>query len=171
MTNQERTPRQIRLLTALLLFGTFLLGAVAGAGFYRFTAPPMYPRPHPLHPPFLPGPPGALQLTPEQDAKAREITDRYRPKLEALLREQFPKFQALNEEMEKEMRKILTPQQNLKLDQLKAQRPPMAPGMGRGFGPLPEGVPPGDREPPGMPGPGAPMMPPLWAPPAPPPAR
>jgi Heavy-metal resistance len=169
MTNQERTPRQIRLLTALLLFGTFLLGAVAGVGFYRFAALPMHPGAHPPHPPFLPGPPGALQLTPEQNVKAREITDRYRPKLEALLREGFPRFQALNEEMEKEMRKILTPEQILKLDELKAQRPPMAPGMGRGFGRPLEGAPPGEGELPGMPGPGAPMMPPLWAPPAPPP--
>lgn len=134
MTTTERTPRQIRLLTALLLFGTFLFGAVTGAGFYRFAAAPSPPWFHRPHVPFLPGPPGALQLTPEQEAKAREITEAYRPKLDALLREGFPKFQAVNDEMEKEMRTILTPEQLQKLDLLKAQRPSMPPGFGPGFG-------------------------------------
>jgi uncharacterized membrane protein len=154
MTTTERTPRQIRLLTALLLFGTFLLGAVAGAGFYRFSAAPL-PRPHHPYAPFLPGPPGALQLTFEQQTKAKEITDRYRPKLEALLREGFPKVQAINDEMEKEMRQMLSPEQIRKLDELKALRPPMpplAPGMGPGFGPPPGGGPPPEGSPPGLPG-------------------
>jgi hypothetical protein len=89
----ERSPRQIRLLTALLLFGTFLFGAVAGVGLsqwnHRLSHPP---RPQA---PFLPGPPGALNLTPVQEAKAHEITERYRPQLEAILRANFPKVQAL----------------------------------------------------------------------------
>ena len=165
MTNTERTPRQIRLLTALLLFGTFLLGAVAGAGFYRFTAAPPA-RPHRPYAPFLPGPPGALQLTPEQEAKAKDITDKYRPKLEALLREGFPKFQAINDEMEKEMRQLLLPEQIRRLDELKAHRPPMLPGMGPGFGPPAGGDLPSDRAPPGMPG-GAMLLP--GPPPGPPP--
>jgi Spy/CpxP family protein refolding chaperone len=153
MTNAERTPRQIRLLTALLLFGTFLSGAVVGAGFYRFSAAPPPRPPHP-HAPFLPGPPGALHLTPEQETKAREITDRYRPKLDALMREGFPKFQVINEAMEKEMRELLTPEQVRKLDELKAHRPPMPPlpGRGPGFGLPPEGGQPPEGPPPGMPG-------------------
>jgi len=165
----ERSPRQIRRLTALLLFGTFLFGAVAGAGFSRWNHMP----PHSRRPfaPFLPGPPGALKLTPEQETKAYEITERYRPQLEAILRANFPKVQALNEQMEKELREILSPEQAKILDEMKAHRPPMPPG-----GPMPhgEGPPPSDLGfmpspgggPPGWPqGPAPPPSPPFGDPP------
>jgi Spy/CpxP family protein refolding chaperone len=156
--NDERTPRQIRLLTALLLFGTFLLGAVAGVGLSHWNR---FPPPHrPGHPPFLPGPPGALRLTAEQQAKAHAITQRYRPELDAIWRDQFPKVKAVNDKMEKELREVLTPEQQKILDDMKAHRPPMPPGdpMAPG-GPPPGGPPPGV---PGMPPPGA--GPPLWLP-------
>ena len=159
----ERSPRQIRLLTALLLFGTFLSGAVAGAGLARWMRTP----PPPRHAPFLPGPPGALKLTPPQEEKARAITEHYRPQLEAILRDNFPKVQAINEQMEKELRQILTPEQCKILDEMKAHRPPMPrdghmPGAGGpGFMPPPGGLPPW---PPGR------LPPPGEAPGAPPPA-
>jgi len=165
----ERSPRQIRLLTALLLFGTFLFGAVAGAGLSRWNPMPMRP-PYSRPPaPFLPGPPGALKLTAEQEAKAHEITERYRPQLEAILRANYPKVQALNEQMEKELREILTQEQTKILDEMKAHRPPMPPG-----GPMPhgEGPPddPGFMHPPGgphhwPPGLSPPPLPPLGGPP------
>ena len=161
----ERSPRQIRLLTALLLFGTFLFGAVAGTGFSRWNhMPPHLRRPSA---PFLPGPPGALSLTPEQEAKAHEITERYRPQLEAILRANFPKVQALNEQMEKELRELLTPEQTKILDEMKAHRPPMPPWgtMPPGAGPPPPGDP-GFMPPPGG---GPPPWPPGLAPPPPPP--
>jgi Spy/CpxP family protein refolding chaperone len=158
MATNERSPRQIRLLTALLLFGTFLFGAVAGAGFSRCMQPP---RPHgPWRPPFLPGPPGALQLTPAQEAKTKEITDRYRPRLEAVIRENFPKLQAINEQMENELRELLTPAQRQKLDEMKAHRPPMPPP---GEMPMP---PPGQHGE-GPPGGGLPPWPPGMMPPPP----
>jgi len=157
----ERSPRQIRLLTALLLFGTFLFGAVAGAGLTHWNLRPLHaPRPHA---PFLPGPPGALNLTPAQDVKAHEITERYRPQLEAILRANFPKVQALNEQMETELRSLLTPDQIKILDEMKAHRPPMPPG---GLMPSGEGPPSGD---PGFmlpPGGGPPPWPPGLAPPS-----
>jgi Spy/CpxP family protein refolding chaperone len=147
----ERSPRQIRLLTALLLFGTFLSGAVAGAGFARWMhLPPPPPRPAP----FLPGPPGALKLTPAQEAKARAITEHYRPQLEAILRANFPKVQAINEQMEKELREMLTPEQIKVLDDIKAHRPPMPPG-----GPMPGAGPPPPGESGFMPPPGPPPWP------------
>jgi hypothetical protein len=165
----ERSPRQIRLLTALLLFGTFLFGAIAGAGFSRWNhMPPPPPRPAP----FLPGPPGALKLTPDQEAKARAITEHYRPQLEAILRASYPKVQVLNEQMEKEMREILSQEQRKALDEMKAHRPPMPPSgpMTPGAGPPPPGgpgfMPPGGGGPP--PGGGPPSWPPGLSPPPPP---
>jgi hypothetical protein len=150
----ERTPRQIRLLTALFLFGTFLLGAVAGAGLSQWNRmPPQHP-PRPA--PFLPGPPGALKMTPAQETKAHEITERYRPELEAVLREHFPKVKAINEKMEKELREILTPEQRKLLDEMKARRPPHPPGGGMILG---------GRMPPGGPHPGEPGSPPGGGPP------
>jgi len=160
----ERSPRQIRLLTALLLFGTFLFGAVAGVGLSHWNLRPLHaPRPHA---PFLPGPPGALNLTPAQEVKAHEITERYRPQLEAILRANFPKVQALNEQMENELRSLLTPGQIKSLNEMKAHRPPMPPGR---LMPSGEGPPSGD---PGFvlpPSGGPPPWPPGLAPPPPPP--
>jgi len=154
----ERTPRQIRLLTALLLFATFVLGIVAGVGlsqWIRIGLPP--PRPPA---PFLPGPPGALKLTPEQEAKAREITERYRPQLEAIVREGFPKVKAINEKMENELREILSPEQRKALDEIKAHRPPFPPGGPMPGGPMLPGMI-GHGSPPGGPGAPPPGLPPL----------
>jgi Spy/CpxP family protein refolding chaperone len=156
----ERTPRQVRLMTVLLLFGTFVLGAVAGAGLTRWTH---QPPPH-RHAPFLPGPPGGLALTPEQEAKARAITDRYRPELEAVWRESMPKVSAINEKMEQELRHVLTPEQQKRLDELKAHRPPPPPG-----GPTGPGAPPPHNGPPHGGPQGGPPPWPGFAPPPPPP--
>lgn len=176
----ERTPRQIRLLTALLLFATFVLGIVAGVGLSQWIRNPPPPPPHPA--PFLPGPPGALKLTPDQEAKAREITERYRPQLEAIVREGFPKMKALNEKMEAELREILSPEQRKVLDEMKARRPPPPPGGPMHGGPMhggpggplllpppppPGGGPPGEGPPPGggpPPWPGSPPPPPSGEP-------
>ena len=121
----ERSPRQIRLLTALLLLATFVLGALFGAGLAHWDGP--WRRPHHRPIPFLPGPPGALELSAAQEAKAHEIMERYRPQLEQVMHETFPKVQAINDQMESELRAILTPEQAKRLDEMKALRPPMPP--------------------------------------------
>jgi len=159
--NLERSPRQIRLLTALVLFGTFVLGAGAGAGLSHWNRFPLPPPPRPA--PFLPGPPGALGLTSEQEAKARAITLRHRPELEAIWRESLPKVKAIDEKMEKELRDVLTPAQQTILDQMKAHRPPMPPGAPMPPGPMGPGGPPpgapGMAPPGGTPGGGPPWPP------------
>jgi len=171
MAANERGPRQIALLTALLLLGTFAAGIALGAGLCRWlSAPPLPPRhgPPPQGPP-LPGPFGELGLAPEQERRAREIADRHRPELEAIIRETFPRVRAVNDKMEQELRTILTPEQQLRLDELKAQLPlPGVPG-----GPPPPGLPgfprhPGEHEFSPFGGPGM-APPPNGPPPAPPP--
>ncbi len=170
MATIERSPREIRLVTALVVLGTFLLGVAAGVGLTRASAPPRPPRPPA---PFLPGPPGALHLSPEQETKAREITERYRPKLEAVWRESVPKLQALNEQMEEELRELLSPEQRKQLDEMKAHRPP--PPGGPPMGGPPMGGPPMGGPPPAPPpgaagfGPQPPPPPPGGPPPSAPP--
>ena len=120
------------------LLATFVLGALFGAGLARWEhGGRQYPHHRPI--PFLPGPPGALELTAAQEVKAHEITERYRPQLEQVLHETFPKVQAINDQMERELRAILTPEQAKRLDEMKALRPPMPPGFMHppAFPPLP----------------------------------
>lgn len=123
-----RGPRSVRLLTALLLVATFAVGTVTGAGICRALGPP--PPPHPPHPP---PPPfvaliSGLELTPRQQEQARAIQERHRPELDALLRQAFPRVRAINDEMRRELREILTPAQRAKLDEMDARRPPPPPG-------------------------------------------
>jgi hypothetical protein len=157
-TREEREPRKVRVLVLLVLLGTFAVGAVAGAGVSRWLAVRAFPPPPP--PPMLPIPVHELDLTPEQHDKLRVIVDRHRPELEAILRETFPKARAINEQIEKEVREILTEPQRKKLDEIKLRRPPPPPP------PPPGGFPPGPP-PPGFPPP--PGGPPGFPPPPPPP--
>jgi hypothetical protein len=148
-----RTPRQIRLLTALLLFGTFMVGLVTGGGLCRLLGPPPPPFPPPPPPPFL-APLGELELTPRQQEQARAILERHRPELDALVREAFPRVRAIHEQMMVELRPLLTPAQRTKLDAIQARRPPPPPPGAPPFGPVGPGFPPGGPRfppPPGMP--------------------
>ena len=163
----DRSPRTIKLLTVLILFGTFLSGIAVGVGAAAFSGRrPPWGRPL-GRPPFMPGiGPGELSLSPDQETKARTIAERYRPEMEVVLRESFPKMRALNEKMETEMRAILTDEQRARFDLLKARRPPMdkpgrlgPPPRGPGFpGQLPPPPPMGMPFPP--PGEGHPLPPP-----------
>jgi hypothetical protein len=127
--------RSVRLVTALLLVLIFAAGVGAGAALCRWTGghADRLPRP-PLPPPWH-----ALGLSPEQQKQAREIAEKHRPALEAVLRETFPRVRAINDQMERELRAILTPDQIKLLEQLKAAGPP--PGMPPpGMGPPPPGM-------------------------------
>lgn len=133
MAPVEASPRKIRLLTALLLLGTFAVGVVGGAGLCRWLGPP--PPPHPPH--FRPGPLGPfgeLDLSGQQELKARQIIERHRPELEAILHETFPRVRAIHERMAGELREVLTPEQRAKLDEIEARGPPPPPP---GFPPHP----------------------------------
>jgi Spy/CpxP family protein refolding chaperone len=133
---------RIRAATALVIVGTFLAGAAAGAGALRWASPRRPPPPPPMGLPIR-----ELGLSVEQEAKVTEITERHRDELDAILREMYPKVRAVNDEVEKEVRTVLTADQQKRLDELKARRPPPMP---RG-GPPPPGPPPPGGELPALP--------------------
>ncbi|MCC6215914.1 MAG: periplasmic heavy metal sensor [Polyangiaceae bacterium] len=138
MTADDRGAR-LQLVTAAVILGTFLLGLASGVGLTRLLGPP-----HPPPPPYGPPPADpldALDLSPEQRARADAIRERHRPAIEAVLREGFPRMRALHEQMRAELREILTPEQRRRLDELDARRPPPRPGgpglPPPGLGPFP----------------------------------
>ncbi len=72
--------------------------------------------------PGAPLPPGlaGLDLTPEQEKTARALMEKRRPEMEAILRETFPRFEAIRRQYEADLRPFLTEAQARKLD---AHRP------------------------------------------------
>ena len=63
-----------------------------------------------------------LNLTDDQKAKIKEIREEYKPKFEEIAKEAREKFAAAREEMDKEVRPLLTPEQQKVLDDLAAVR-------------------------------------------------
>src|SRR4051812_3248798 len=117
MGTTDSGSRKLRLVTALLLAGVFAAGALTGAGVDRWAS---LVRPLPLkpYPQFV----HDLHPSPEQDLKAREIGERYRPKLEAILQEIEPRVMAVQDEMEAELSQILDEEQRRRLADFQAQR-------------------------------------------------
>ena len=133
MPSRELSPRAVRTITVLLFVATFAAGTLAGAGFLRWTthhSPPEPPGPLPFW---------ELDLTTEQQEKTKQIFEKYRPELDIILQDAFPKVRAINDKIEGEVREILTEPQKQKLDKLKANRPRHGPN---GRPPLPPPPPP-----------------------------
>jgi Spy/CpxP family protein refolding chaperone len=145
----ESLPRTVRLTTALVLVATFAVGTVTGVGLCRW----LTHREPPGHGPhgWGPIPLDELGLSEEQRQKAHAVFERHRPELYAILRETYPKANAVREKVEREVRELLTPEQRRRLDELESRRPPRPPGPP---GPPPFGPPPGPP-PPGASTPGA----------------
>lgn len=170
MTGSNSSPWKVRMLAAGGLLAVFFAGILAGTGLYhgyRFAEPPR-PRPGPPHapPPVAPLPLEELGLTADQWEKARGIMDAHRPELDEVLRATYPRVRAISDRIEQEVRKILTPEQARRLDEIKARRPPPGgtppwAGMHPGGGPGGPGGPPWAGMHPGG-GPGGPGGPP-WA--------
>ena len=148
-TGTGAAPRSIRLVTALLLVGTFALGSATGVGLTLWARHDLGHGHRPGPPPFGPLPLHELDLTREQHEKADAIFERHRAELDAILEEGYPKVRRVNEQIEREVREILTAEQRQRLDQLEAQRPPPRHGH----------FPPGPPDGPGGPG-GPPAGPP-----------
>jgi Spy/CpxP family protein refolding chaperone len=98
---------RIHLVSGLIVLGTFLAGGLAGVGLAHSLGPRLFLH-HPGAPPFV----RELDLSPEQDAKVREVLERHRHELDAVERA-----------MKSEMRAVLTPEQQKKFDEMEARRP------------------------------------------------
>ncbi|MBS2025918.1 MAG: hypothetical protein JST92_26265 [Deltaproteobacteria bacterium] len=165
--------QSVQLLSGLIVVLTFVFGTIAGIGLDRsFLARHQGPRhgpgdlgrdgrePGPPQPGHAPLPPYLedLDLTDAQEKKVQEVLEKYRPQLEALVRESFPKVRAINDKLDAEVRAQLTPEQQKQLDarprhHVHGMHGPGMPG-GPGMGP------PGMGPPGGAPGMGPPGMPP-----------
>ena len=140
--------RRLHLWSGLIVLGVFLAGALAGAGVFAWL------RPLPA-PPRFPGGFHALlrelDLTPEQQRQARAIAEKRHAAMEEVLKQTFPQVRAAQEEMDRELRAILTDAQAKKFDEIRARHPPPPHGPGRfrppdfgapDFGPSPGRPPP-----------------------------
>jgi len=150
MPPAEASPRRIHLLSAAIVLASFLAGAATGVGFYRWVAPH---GPPPRERFSLPPHFAALGLSPEQERQAAAILERHRPEMDALIRESYPRMQAIVERTHDELRQILTPAQRARFEEIEKRRPPRE---GHPGGPGGPGLPP----PGGPPPPGAPPPPP-----------
>jgi Spy/CpxP family protein refolding chaperone len=97
----------------------FITGAASGAALWHTVAmprrmPPPMPGPIPVH---------LLDLTPAQQKKVDAIFEAHRPALDEVLEETFPRIRAINEEIEKAIAEVLTPEQRKRIDDIKARRP------------------------------------------------
>jgi periplasmic protein CpxP/Spy len=63
-----------------------------------------------------------LNLTPEQKAKAQPIIDQARPQIENIHREAMQKMKAVMDNAMAQIRPLLTPEQQKKLDEVKNER-------------------------------------------------
>lgn len=146
----NKTIGHTKVFAVVILVAVFLIGAASGAAaWYAITTsrhPPMH-GPIPLH---------LLELTTEQKAKVHDIFEAHRPKLDAVIKSTFPKVQAINQEIEDEVKSLLTAEQKEKFESIHSERPEgpppgfphkghrdHSPGGGSPDGPLPDGPPPG----------------------------
>jgi hypothetical protein len=157
----DKSPLGIKWSAIALLLGIFVAGAVSGAGICHWAVLDHGPMGHPPH-----GGPLSmhrdLDLTEAQAMQIEAIMSKYRPELDAVIRETFPRVKAVHEKIDREIRPLLNDEQRRRFDEMKSHRP--GPGMGPPDlgGPPPYGP---DRHPPGPPGDMPPPGPPGVAPP------
>jgi len=124
---------RLRLRAALLLAAMFVVGGFAGAGLMRLAGPPQ--------PGFGPHDPFRhLELTPKQRQQAHAIMEKHRPALDAIVAETRPRVQAIQDQIDQELKALLTPEQQKRLAQRPRHLPP--PHGPPGFGPPPHQGPP-----------------------------
>ncbi len=101
-----------------------LIGVIVGMGVNRFEAQEFYPRTKhsgKMKERMIERLSSKLDLSAEQKTKVMAIFEAQKPKMMALEKEMHPKFEALRTETDQEIKKVLTPEQQKKFDQVKAK--------------------------------------------------
>ena len=101
----------------LVVVGIFCAGGATGFAVSPFVHPPHHPSRGP--PPWL----HELELSEEQRKTAESIFERHRADVDAIMRDTFPRIRVRNEQMEQELKAVLSPEQVKKLDEIRARRP------------------------------------------------
>jgi Spy/CpxP family protein refolding chaperone len=83
-----------------------------------------------------------LGLSLEQQQKVEAAMQKYRPELDAVIRETFPRVKAVQEKIDNEIRALLTEGQRRKFDEMQSRRPPGAGSRPGPDSPYPGGPPP-----------------------------
>lgn len=80
-----------------------------------------------------------LSLTPEQKTKLQPIMDKARPQLQAIRQDAMEKSKAVMQNTNNQIKSILTPDQQQKLDQIQQRLKPAAtPSQGNQSSPAPQ---------------------------------
>jgi Spy/CpxP family protein refolding chaperone len=133
-TSVERTSTwRVRLAASALLLAVFSTGAVAGVAGYRWVLFDTGREEMPPPPEELGFRLRTLGLTTEQETSVRKIFDQYRPELDAVLRETFPKVRAVQARIDADIAKVLTVEQRQKF--LNSAKPHGPPNFHRNHGP------------------------------------
>lgn len=119
---------------ALVVVAIFTAGLVTGLAVPPLLFRPMH-RPH-GPPPWL----AELELSASQRASAESIFERHRADVDVIMREAFPRIRARNEQMEQELKAVLSQEQAQRLEEIRKRRPPPPPQPGQG--PMLDGPPP-----------------------------
>jgi Spy/CpxP family protein refolding chaperone len=153
-----------------LLLAVFCTGAVAGVAGYRWVLEDAKRDEMPAPPEELRFRLRPLALSDAQETQVRSIFEKYRPELDSVLRETFPRVRAVQERIDADIAKVLTEEQRRKFleSATRRKRPHFRPphervGFPAPLQPPPFGVPPepsvgpiDDWKGPGMPPPPAP---------------
>jgi len=125
-------------LAAAILLLLFLTGIATGFGLARWSAAPQ-PRPSPSESFRGPHYYSGLGLDPGQEQAVQAIYEKYRPQLDAILEETTPRIRVIHEQIDQEIRSLLSPEQVERLETMKSRRGQgrhgrgMGPGMGLGM--------------------------------------
>ena len=69
------------------------------------------------------GPYAELGLSADQERRSRAVLEKHRPRVEAVWRAMTPRLRAISDDVERELRRLLTAEQARRLDEIKARRP------------------------------------------------
>lgn len=124
MTTNNPSPWRVRLGAIALLLAVFSTGAVAGVAGYRWILADGKRDDMPAPPEELGFRLRPLALTDAQETQVRSIFERYRPELDSVLRETFPRVRAVQERIDADIVKVLTEEQRRKfLESAKRRKP------------------------------------------------